>query len=110
MSEFEDSRNTPSDNAFEIESIAIYTIETVERLTHISKDRIVLYYQHGLITSVRADEKTDLLFDDEAIHKLRRIAFLASEYGMNHDGLRVFSSLVNELERLREEVRFLRER
>jgi len=87
-----------------------YTLETVERITHISKDRIVLYYRYGLVSPVQPVREPELVFDDEAIHKLRRIAFLLSEYGINHDGLRVFSSLLNEVERLREEVRFLRER
>lgn len=110
MSESEDSSRHSGDDAFEAGSNVVYTIETVERLTHISKDRIVFYYQHGLVSPVKADEKTDLLFDDEAIHQLRRIAFLLSEYGINHDGLRLFSSLISEVERLREEVRFLREK
>jgi DNA-binding transcriptional MerR regulator len=90
------------------ESGSTYTLETVERITHISRDRIVLYYRHGLVSPITREP--ELVFDDEAIHKLRRIAFLLSEYGINHDGLRVFSSLLNEVERLREEVRFLRER
>jgi len=88
---------------------AIYTIETVERITHLSRDRIVLYYQHGLVSSVRATKK-EILFDEEAIHRLRRIAFVLSEYGINHQGLREFVSLMDEVEQLREEVRFLRQR
>jgi DNA-binding transcriptional MerR regulator len=86
----------------------IYTIETVERITHLSRERIVLYYEHGLVSPVRAAKKKELFFDEEGIHKLRRIAFLLSEYGINHQGLRQFVSLMDEVERLREEVRFLR--
>ncbi len=85
----------------------IYTIETVERITHLSRERIVLYYEHGLVSPVRAAKK-EILFDEEGIHKLRQIAFLLSEYGINHQGLRKFVSLMDEVERLREEVRFLR--
>jgi len=87
---------------------AIYTIETVERITHISRDRIVLYYQHGLVSPVQATAK-EILFDEEAIHRLCRIAFVLSEYGINHQGLREFVSLMDEVEQLREEVRFLRQ-
>ena len=87
---------------------AVYTIETVEQITHISKDRIVLYYQHGLISPV-SKAKRKVLFDEEAVHKLRQIAFLLSEYEINHQGLKRFLSLVDEVERLREEVRFLRD-
>lgn len=40
--------------------------------------------------------------------RLRRIAFLLSEYQLNEAALRHFASLLDEVERLREEVRFLR--
>jgi len=87
----------------------VYTIEKVERITRISRDRIVLYYQHGLVSPVRAT-KREILFDEEAVQKLRQITFLLSEYGINHQGLREFVSLMDEVGRLREEVRFLRRR
>jgi DNA-binding transcriptional MerR regulator len=89
---------------------SIYTLETVEKITRISRDRIVIYYQSGLVAPVKRDERDNLFFDDEAIHKLRRIAFLLSEYGVNPDGLKKFFALIDELERLREEVRFLRQK
>jgi hypothetical protein len=44
------------------------------------------------------------------VHQLRRLAFLLSEYNINRNGLRMISALINEVERLREEVRFLREK
>ncbi len=92
------------------ESGSVYTLETVEKITHISRDRIVLYYQYGLVSPVAAADTPDPVFDDEAIHKLRRIAYLLAHYDVNSDGLRLLSSLLNEVERLREEVRFLREK
>ncbi len=94
----------------DLSSSTIYTLEMVERITHISRDRIVVYYQHGLISPVKQEEGENLFFDDEAIHKLRRIAFLLSEYSVNHEGLRKIFALIDELERLREEVRFLRQK
>jgi len=107
MSASENLQDFSSDSS---ESNVVYTLETVEKITHISRDNIVLYYQYGLISSVKAPEKTDLFFDEEAIHQLRRIAFLLSEYGLNHDGVRMVASLLSEVERLRAEVRFLREK
>ncbi len=87
----------------------VYTIETVERITHLSRERIILYTQHGLVSPVRATAKK-IFFDEDAIHRLRRIAFVLSEYGINHQGLREFISLMDEVERLRAELRFLRQR
>ncbi|MCE0498668.1 MAG: chaperone modulator CbpM [Methylacidiphilales bacterium] len=86
----------------------LYTIETVERITHISKDRIMVYQQYGIITAVSPAPPEELRFDEEAIHKLRRIALLLSEYGVNEKGVLALSSLIDEVERLREEIRFLR--
>ena len=93
-----------------VETGTVYTIETVERITHISRDRIILYYEHGLVTPLQAPDREHLVFDDAAIHTLRKIAFLISEYEMNHKGLRALFELMNEVEKLRREVRFLRER
>jgi len=95
----------PSDS-----SVTVYTIETVERITRISRDQIILYYKWGLVSTVKIPKKRDLLFDDQAIHRLRRIAFLLSEYGINHQGVKMVTAMMDELEKLREEVRFLRER
>jgi DNA-binding transcriptional MerR regulator len=107
MSASEDNPDHPGDE-FESEPTGIHTLETVEKITHISRDEIILYYRHGLVSPLKTTEEEELIFDDAAIHQLRRIAFLLSEYGINQDGLRMFSSLIGEVERLREEARFLR--
>jgi DNA-binding transcriptional MerR regulator len=99
MSESEASSPSPE---------SVYTVETVERITRISRDKIVLYYEYGLVSTVSAADKTELLFDDEAIHRLRRLAFLISEYEINPRGLKMVTALMDELEKLRAEARFLR--
>ncbi len=90
------------------EQNATYTVETVAKITRLSTERIVLYYREGLVEPVAPAEP--LLFDDRAVHQLRRIAFLLSEYELNHRGLRTMAALMNEVENLRAELRFLRER
>jgi DNA-binding transcriptional MerR regulator len=82
----------------------VYSIEKVEQITHLSRDRIVLYQRYGLVTPVQEG----LYFDDRAVLRLRRIAFLLDEYQLNEAGVRHFSLLLDEVERLREELRFLR--
>jgi hypothetical protein len=49
-------------------------------------------------------------FNDEGIRTLRRIPYLNSELGINLAGVRMIFDLLNEIEHLRNEVRFLRER
>ena len=87
-----------------------YTVEAVARITRISADEIIVYTRAGYVSPLPSGNQADLLFDEEAIHQLRHIAFLVSEYGVNREGLRVLANLLKEVERLREEVRFLRER
>lgn len=83
-----------------------YSIETVEQLTHLERERIVLYQHYGLVRAVA--EGDVLRFDETAVLRLRHIAFLLSEYNLNEAGVRHFTELLDEVERLREEVRFLR--
>jgi hypothetical protein len=85
----------------------VYSIETLAQVTHLSHDRIVLYLRHGLIRAApgASDEPT---FDESAVLRLRRITFLHAEYGLNDAGLHHFATLLDEVDRLREEVRFLR--
>jgi hypothetical protein len=94
----------PSDDT----SSELYTLETVERITRISKDRILVYYRYGIVKAAATEPPDDPRFDDEAVHKLRRIAVLLTEYGVNEKGVLALSSLLDEVERLREELRFLR--
>ena len=84
----------------------LYSIEMVEQITHLERERIVLYQHYGLVRAV--PEAGTLQFDEAAVLRLRRIAFLLAEYQLNEAALRHFASLLDEVERLREEVRFLR--
>lgn len=84
----------------------VYSIETVVQITHLEREQIVLYQHHGLIRAVA--DAPELSFDEEAVLRLRHIAFLLSEYNLNDAGVRHFTALLDEVERLRQEVRFLR--
>jgi DNA-binding transcriptional MerR regulator len=86
----------------------LYTIEVVERITHISRDRIVQYHRMGLISATGAAAPEELRFDDATVHRLRRLSRLLNDYNLNEQGLRAFTSLMDEVERLREELRFRR--
>jgi DNA-binding transcriptional MerR regulator len=104
------SESSPAHPSGEVFEPGYYTLEAVERITRISRERIVLYSKSGLVSPTQTAAEAELVFDDEAIHRLRQIAFLLTEYGINHEGLRMLSALLAEVERLREEVRFLRQK
>ena len=85
-------------------------IETVAEITRTSRHLIVVYCRHGLIRPIADPEESGWLFDDEVIHRLRRIESLRRQYGMNLDGVRLFLELSNDLDELRNELRFWRAR
>lgn len=88
----------------------IYSIEAVVHITQTPRHLIAVYCRHGLIAPVAPPERDGWQFDDEAIRQLRRIEFLRAEYGLEVPALRLMMELRRELERLHDEVRFLRGR
>jgi DNA-binding transcriptional MerR regulator len=78
---------------------ASYSLEIVSELTGVSTQTIVQYQEHGLIQPV---------FDDETIRALRRIEHLRETCEMNLSGLKLLTQLLEEVERLRAELRGLR--
>ena len=95
---------------FEPDPDVIYTIETAANLTHVGRHSILVYYKHGLLSSVQAPQSGGYYFNDESIRSLRRIEHLHNTLGINLEGTRMIIALANEVERLRNEVRFLCER
>jgi DNA-binding transcriptional MerR regulator len=100
---------TPPD-APHSEAQEFYSIEMAAEITSTPRHLIAVYCRHGLVATVGEPESSGWQFDDEAIHKLRRLEFLREQYGMNLSGLRVVSDLLKDVERLREELRFLHQR
>ena len=84
----------------------VYTIEMVAQLAQAPRRRIVLYYKLGLVSPVRDPASSGWNFDDEAIRIVRRIEYLRSECGVNLTGIKLILELIDEVDRLREELRF----
>ncbi len=86
----------------------VYSIETVVHLTRASRHQIAVYCRHGLISPGSLPEREGWRFDPEAIRRIRQLEALREDYRMNLAALRVTARLLEEVERLREEVRGLR--
>ena len=76
-----------------------YTLDILAEITGVSTQAIVLYQEHGLI---RPD------YDDETVRALRRIEHLRETCELNLAGLKLLTSLLEEVEQLRAELRTLR--
>ena len=86
----------------------VYSIEAVVHITQTPRHLIAVYCRHGLIAPIAPPEREGWQFDDEAIRELRRIESLRAEFSLELPALRMVVELRREIERLREEVRFLR--
>ncbi len=91
---------------FEPGAQTVYTIDAVAQLAQVPRRLIVLYYKHGLVSSVTDPAAGGWYFDDEAIRIVRRIEYFRSTCGMNLAGLKLVMALLEEVERLRTELRF----
>jgi DNA-binding transcriptional MerR regulator len=91
---------------FEPDARAVYTIEMVAQLAEVPRRLIVLYCKLGLVSPVRDPASCGWCFSDEAIRIVRRIEYLRSACGVNLAGIKLILGLMDEVERLREELRF----
>lgn len=105
--ESEDAAAPQGEHAVEVTHLAI---ETVAEITRTSRHLIVVYCRHGLIRPVANPDESGWIFDEEVIHRLRRIESLRTQYGMNLAGVRLMLELSNDLDELRNELRFWRGR
>jgi DNA-binding transcriptional MerR regulator len=87
-----------------------YSIDAVAHLTQTPRHLIAVYCRHGLVVPLAPPEREGWWFDGEAIRTLRQLDRLRRELGVNLQGLRVLAGLLDEIERLRDEARFLRSR
>jgi len=76
-----------------------YTLDILAEITGVSTQTIVQYQEHGLIHPE---------FDDETVRALRRIEHLRETCELNLAGLKLLTSLLEEVEQLRAELRTLR--
>ena len=90
---------------FEPDPEAAYTIEVVAELTGVSPQTILCYQEQGLITPVAHGDHDTRRFDDEALRTLRRLEHLRATCGLNDRNLRLMLGLLDEVERLRAELR-----
>jgi DNA-binding transcriptional MerR regulator len=98
-------RTTVALQSFEPSQSDVYPIETVVRLTHLSRYMIAVYCRYGVVTPVSEPQDRGWVFDAKTITTLRRMETLHTEYGLTMAGVRMLAGLLHELEELREEKR-----
>lgn len=84
-----------------------YTLEILAQITGVSTQTVLEYQEHGIIHPSCGGGS---LFDDEAIRSLRRLQHVRETCEMNLSGVKLLAGLLEEVERLRAELREVRRR
>jgi DNA-binding transcriptional MerR regulator len=84
---------------------ASYTLDVVAELTGVSSQTVLYYQEQGLISASSSTGTGERYFDDEALRLLRRIEHLRTEWELSGPALKLTLRLLDEIERLRAEVR-----
>lgn len=87
---------------------ATYSLEAAAGLAGVHPEMLRYYCRLGLFGEARARPETEPVFDDDAIYELRRFEHYRRHHGMNRKTLRLVCGLWREIERLQNEIRFLR--
>src|SRR5438094_489458 len=94
---------------FEPDAEIVYSIDTAARLLHLSRWEIALYWRHGLVSTVVDPSCGGWYFNNEGLRLLGRIESLRALCGGNLAAVRLILDLETEVERLRDELRFLQQ-
>lgn len=103
--------NTPSENdlpglpLIEPDTDATYTLDVIASLTGVTSQTVLHYQEQGLIAPVAGREPDACQFNAEALRTLRRIKHLRATCAVNESGLKLILELMDEVERLRAELR-----
>jgi DNA-binding transcriptional MerR regulator len=87
---------------------AAYTLDIIASACGMDSQTVIHYHEQGLIAPVAQDDSGAALYDDESLHRLRRIEHLRENYALESSALRLTLDLMDEVERLRAELRHRR--
>jgi DNA-binding transcriptional MerR regulator len=95
---------------FQPEPNVLYNLDAAAHLAGVPRRSIIAYCRAGLIRPVVRSPYGALEFTEEAVYVVRRIERLRAVQGRDLAWLKTLVDLLDEVERLRAETRFLRGR
>jgi DNA-binding transcriptional MerR regulator len=87
----------------------LYSLDAAAHIAGVPRRALLVYCRAGLVRSVLQPPYGVLAFSEEAIHAARRIEQVRTTHGPGLVLLKAMFDLVEEVEQLRAEVRFLRQ-
>ena len=103
--------DTPSPHALELfqpKPNVLYSLDAAAHLAGIPRRSLLIYCRAGLVRPVFQPPYGVMAFSEEAIHTVRRIEHLRLLHGIDLAWLKTVFDLLDEVERLRAALRFLR--
>jgi MerR family transcriptional regulator/heat shock protein HspR len=93
---------------FEPEPGQLYSLDVAAYLAGVSRRSVLLYCKAELIRPAFDAEYGGFLFDETAVRTIRRAERLQKLHGMDLTGVRMVLDLLDQVESLRQELRFHR--
>lgn len=88
----------------------LYALDAAARLAGVPRRSLLIYCRAGLVHATLQAPHGVMAFTEEAIFAARRIEHLRTVHGLSLAWIKTLFALADEVERLRAEVRFLRDR
>jgi DNA-binding transcriptional MerR regulator len=85
-----------------------YSLDAAAHLAGVPRRSLLIYCRAGLVRPVVQPPYGVMEFTEEAIYTVRRIEHLRAVHGLNMTCLKTMFDLLDEVERLRAELRFFR--
>ena len=93
---------------FQPDPNALYSLDATAHLAGVSRRSLLVYCRAGLVRPVFQPPYGIMVFTEEAIYTVRRVEHLRAVQGIDVTWIKTLFDLLNEVERLRSEVRFFR--
>ena len=87
--------------AFESESEVFYSLEVIAELAGVSTQTVLHYHELGVISKATPSFE----YDDDGLRQIRRMEHLKNAHELTDGALKLIAELLNELEKLRAEMR-----
>jgi len=84
-----------------------YGLDAAARLACVPRRHILIYCRFGLIRPTFQPPYGVMEFTEEAVYTVRRIEYLRTVHGLDVAWIKTMLELIDEVERLRAEIRFL---
>ena len=98
----------PALELFQPKPNVLYSLDAAAHLAGVSRRSILVYSRAGLVRPFFQPPYGMMVFTEEAIHTLRRIEYLRTIHGLDLPLLKTMFDLLDEVDRLRAELSFLR--